>query len=303
MTQQNLTAVVLWMIGALVSFSAAALAVRELSPVLNVFEMLAIRNASGLAVLVPLALARPALWPDVRPRHMTLHVFRNLVHYLATAAWAAALTLLPLATVFALEFTMPAIVALLAVVFLKERMTVTRAASIVLGFVGVLIILRPGIATIQLGALVALGAALGFAVTAIATKKLTGTQTTFAILFWMNLIQLPINWVSATVVNMAQRSLDFTSAAAAFATKLDAGYALPIVGLCAGGLLSHYCLTNAYRFGDASVVVPIDFVRVPLIAFIGWWLYGEALDPFVLIGSVVIIAGIVWNLRAEARRG
>ena len=68
------------------------------------------------------------------------------------------------------------------------------------------------------------------------------------------------------------------------------------------GLLSHYCLTNAFRAADASVVVPLDFMRIPVIALIGWWLYNEKIDIFVFIGAGLIITGVLWNLRAEAMR-
>jgi drug/metabolite transporter (DMT)-like permease len=102
----------------------------------------------------------------------------------------------------------------------------------------------------------------------------------------MNLIQLPLNWLGS---------------GPAFWTRVGPEHALPLAGLCLGGLLAHVCLTNAYRHGDAVMVVPLDFLRIPLIALIGWRLYGEPLDPFVLLGSVSIIAGILWNLRAEAR--
>src|SRR5215207_6362908 len=183
------------MAGALVSFSATAVAVRALARTLALFEILALRNAAGIAILVALALAlpQPALRASVRPRRLPLHLTRNLIHFAATYAWALGVTLLPIATVFALEFTAPAWVALLAVLFLHERMTATRAASIGLGFAGVLVVLRPGLETVQAGAGVVLAAALGFAATAIATKTLTATETTFSILLWMNLIQLPLN--------------------------------------------------------------------------------------------------------------
>jgi drug/metabolite transporter (DMT)-like permease len=131
-----------------------------------------------------------------------------------------------------------------------------------------------------------LGAALGFALTAIATKRLTAVVSTFAILFWMNAIQLPLNLIGT---------------GSAFWTKIGAAHALPLATICISGLLSHLCLTNAYRHGDATMVVPLDFLRIPLIAVVGWQLYGESLDPFVFVGSALIIVGILWNLRAEAR--
>ncbi len=286
MTQRNVLAVVLWMSGALVSFSITAVAVRALAQTLGVFEMLSLRNAAGVLILVAAALARPDLRPHLVPRRVMLHTFRNIAHFAATYAWTLGVTLLPLANVFALEFTAPAWVGLLAVLILRERMSASRLAAIVLGFVGVLVILRPGVESLDPASFIVLGSAFGFGLTAIATKKLTRTESTFAILFFMNLMQLPLN---------------LAGTGPAFWTKLDMIHALPVAGLCLGGLLAHLCLTNAYRHGDAIMVIPLDFLRIPLIALVGWQLYGEALDPFVFLGSLFIVGGIVWNLRAEAR--
>ena len=127
---------------------------------------------------------------------MTLHGLRNCVHFVAQICWATAIAMLPLATVFAIEFTMPAWVALLAVWLLGERMTVSRAGSVALCFLGVLTIIRPGLADFQWPALLVVVSAIAMAVTVITTKKLTATQGTFAILFWMNLMQLPMNLVA-----------------------------------------------------------------------------------------------------------
>jgi drug/metabolite transporter (DMT)-like permease len=285
-TQRNLLAVILWMSGALLSFSATAVAVRALAPDLSVFEMLCLRNAAGVAILLGLALVRPALRPGLKPRRLPLHLLRNVVHFAATYGWTLGVTLLPLATVFALEFTTPAWVGLFAVLILREDLSTSRLVAIILGFIGVLIILRPGSATLQPASFIVLGSAIGFALTAIATKKLTRTETTFSILFFMNLIQLPLNVAGVS---------------GAFWTRLDQSHVLPVAGICLGGLLSHLCLTNAYRSGDAIMVVPLDFLRIPLIALVGWWLYRETIDPFVFIGSFCIIGGIVWNLLSEAR--
>ncbi|HEX9323370.1 MAG TPA: DMT family transporter, partial [Xanthobacteraceae bacterium] len=134
-------------------------------------------------------------------------------------------------------------------------------------------------------ALIILGAAFGFAVSSIVTKKLIVTETTFAILFWMNAMQLPMNLAGSSPF---------------FVTRIDLAQALPVLGVGIAGLTSHFCLTNAFRHGDASIVVPLDFLRIPLIALIGWSVYGEPLDGFVFAGAAIIITGIVWNLRAEA---
>jgi drug/metabolite transporter (DMT)-like permease len=274
------------MAGALLSFSATGVAVRALSGTLSVFEILSLRSAAGITFLVILGVARPSLRASVTTRRLGLHAIRNVIHYLGQYGWAYGITLLPLATVFVLEFTMPIWVALLAVLFLGERLTASRVTSIALGFLGVLVILRPGVDTINPATLVVLGAAFAFAISIIATKKLTATDSTFAILFWMNLIQLPLNLLGSSW---------------GFWNRLDASHILPVLGICVSGLSSHYFLTNAYRHGDATVVVPLDFLRIPLIAVVGWQLYGERLDPIVFAGAGLIIAGILWNLRAEAR--
>lgn len=285
--QRNVLAVVLWMSGALLAFSATAVAVRALAPRFSVFEMLALRSGGGVAILLALALARTELRRRLLPQRMSTHLARNAVHFAGTYAWTLGVTLLPLATVFALEFTAPIWVALLAVLFLREALTVARVAAVVLGFLGVLVILRPGLASLQPASLLVLGSAFAFAVTAIITKKLTATESTYAILFWMNAMQLVPNLMGS---------------GPGFWSKIDDAAFLPLATICLGGLLSHFCLTNAYRHGDATVVVPLDFLRIPLIALVGWQLYGEALDPFVFVGSAAIIVGILFNLRAETRR-
>ncbi len=286
MTRRNILTVLFWMTGALVWFSATAVAVRALSPTFSVFEILAMRNAAGVVILLAAAGVNPSLRAALVPHRMGLHAIRNGIHFGATYAWTLAVTLLPLATAFALEFTTPVWVAGLAVLMLGERLTLPRIVAIVLGFVGVIVILRPGLETLRPAAIIMLGAALGFALTAIATKRLTAVVSTFAILFWMNAIQLPLNLIGT---------------GSAFWTKIGAAHALPLATICISGLLSHLCLTNAYRHGDATMVVPLDFLRIPLIAVVGWQLYGESLDPFVFVGSALIIVGILWNLRAEAR--
>ncbi len=279
--------VVVWMGGALLSFSVMAVSIRALAATFSVFEILAVRSAGGLIVLAALALMRPALRPLLRTRRIGLHALRNSVHFAAQYAWALSITLLPLGTAFALEFTMPAWLALFATWLLGERMTPSRTGAIALGFLGALVILRPGLQSFQPAALIMLAAALGFALAAIAVKKLIATETTFAILFFMNAMQLPMNLAGSS---------------ATFLGKIEPANALPLIGVAIAGLSSHYCLTNALRAGDATIVVPLDFLRIPLIALIGWSLYGEPLDAFVFAGAAIIGAGIFWNLRAEAAR-
>jgi drug/metabolite transporter (DMT)-like permease len=279
--------VVFWMACTLLSFSAAALSVRALAKVFTVFEIMTIRSGSGLAILVALVVARPELRACLAPRRMMLQVPRNSIQFVGQIAWMKAVTLLPFATVFALEFTMPAWVALLAVLFLGEKLTASRIGTLALCFVGVLVILQPGSASFQPASLLALGAALSFAIVVVITKKLIATETTLAILFWMNAMQLPVNLALSDPL---------------FMLKLDGSLILPVLGIAISGLSAHYCFTNAFRHGDVTIVVPLDFLRVPVIALVGWAFYGEALNAIVFAGATLIGAGVIWGLRAESLR-
>jgi drug/metabolite transporter (DMT)-like permease len=275
------------MTGALLAFSAMAVSVRALAGRLSVMEILAVRSGLGLLLLAALAALRADLRAAITSKQLPLQIFRNAVHLSASFLWAKGLLLLPLATVFALEFTAPAWALLLAVPVLHEQMTTSRIGAVALGLAGVLVILRPGLATFQPAALLVLAAALGYATSLIATKKLTRTDATFAIVFWMCLIQLPLAYVCSDPL---------------FPAKLGLAELPALAAVGVSGLAAHYCIANAFRSGDAAVVVPLDFMRIPLIALVGWWLYGEPLDVFTFLGAGLIISGILWNLRSEARR-
>ena len=288
MTDNKIARVVLWMVGALLSFSVMAVSIRELSRAgLSIFEILAIRSGVALFVLLTLLAVRKDLRVHALPRRMGLNLFRNTVHYASQYSWALSLTMLPLATVFALEFTMPAWTAVLAVWFLHERLTPSRLGVVILGLIGVLVILRPGVAGFNPAAILVLLAAFGYAITMITTKQLTKTETTFGIVFWMAVIQLPLSLIGSDPTVFM---------------RFEPRHILPAIGVGMAGLTSHYCLSNAFRSGDATLVVPLDFMRIPLIAVVGWAFYGERLDVFVLLGAMIIVSGVLWNLRSEVAR-
>ena len=149
----NILLVVVWMTGALISFTVAAISIRGLAASMSIPEILAIRTGFGMFVMVAIALALPQMRQHLKLQRMGLHVWRNGIHLVGQYFWALGVTLLPLTMVFALEFTMPMWVALLAVLFLGERMTPSRIGSIVFGFLGVLVIMRPGLEGFQPAAL------------------------------------------------------------------------------------------------------------------------------------------------------
>jgi drug/metabolite transporter (DMT)-like permease len=285
--RSSIGAVVLWMTGTLLSFSVMAVSVRQLGGVLSLFEIVMVRSVGGMAVLIVVMSSQPRLFRLLAIRRPGVHLIRNGTHFLSTLCWSYAVIMLPLATVFAIEFMMPVWAGLLAVFMLGERATVSRIGSVVLGFIGVLVILRPGYEAFQPAALAVLAASFGYAISNIATKRLIPVQDTIAILFWMNAMQ----------IGMAAIGTDPT-----FPLRLTALQWLPALGIALGGTAAHYCLTNALRAGDALLVIPLDFLRIPLIAFVGWMFYREPLDLLVFAGAGIIVAGIVWNLRDEMRR-
>jgi drug/metabolite transporter (DMT)-like permease len=286
-TAHQISRVLFWMTGTLLSFSAMAVSVRGLAGNLSIFEILTIRSSSALVILLALATVRPALRMQFAPSQLGLHFTRSLFHFGGQYCWALSITLLPLAVVFTLEFTLPVFTLLLAVILLGERMTTGRVVVVILGFVGALVILRPGLQAFQPAALIVLLAALLYAVFNVLTKKMTLSTGTFAIVFWMNLMQLPMGLAGSDLL---------------FPLKLEAWQIPSVLGVGVAGLTAHYCLTNAFRWGDASLVTPLDFLRIPLIAIVGWWFFGEELDIWVFVGGLTILAGILWNLRAETRQ-
>jgi drug/metabolite transporter (DMT)-like permease len=273
----------LWMGGAVLSFSLMAVAVRELARTMGSFEILFLRSAVSLVIV--LAMVPFFGLQALRTRRFGLHLFRNLVHFGGQYAWVYAIAMLPLATVFAIEFTMPVWTAVLAMLLLGERMNRGRAVMLVLGLAGILIILRPGYTEVSPAALAMLAGAFAYASIMIATKRLAQTDSALAILFYMALIQVLVSLLPALDGWVAPRAAD----------------APWIIAIGASGLVAHYCLTRAFRAADAMVVVPIDFLRLPLIAVVGLLFYGEPIEFSTLLGAAVIFAGTYYSIRREGR--
>jgi drug/metabolite transporter (DMT)-like permease len=273
--------------GALVCFSLMAIAVRELLDTMGTFQILFFRaSVSFLMVLAVLPRYGAAA---LRTRRIGLHATRDVLHFGGQAAWVYAISVLPLATVFAIEFTMPVWTAVLATLLLGERLNQGRIVMLVLGLAGILIILRPGFAVVHPGALATLAAAIAFASVMVATKRLSATDSPLAVLFYMSVIQMPLGLATALPGWVPP-------------TTADLPWILAVGG---AGFGSHYCLTRAFMHADATFVVPLDFLRLPLIAVVGALFYAEPIELATFLGAAVICAGIYYSLTRErpARRG
>jgi drug/metabolite transporter (DMT)-like permease len=274
-----------WMSGSIGGFSVVAVSGRALSQELDTFEVMLYRSLIGLVVVVAAAVLSGRL-AEISTRHFGSHILRNCLHFAGQNLWLFALGLIPLAQLFALEFSYPIIVALAAPLILSERLTPTRLIAAAVGFAGILIVARPfGVGGLSLGIGAALLCALGFAGAALATKRLTRVVSITCILFWLVVMQ--------SVLGLACAGSDGHIA-------LPSVHIMPwVLAIGLAGLGAHYCLTKALSLAPATIVVPIDFLRLPLISVVGMALYNEPLDHWVFIGGSIIFAANWINLRGD----
>ena len=185
-----------WMIGAIASFTTMAVAGRTVSVELDTFEIMLFRSLTGIAIVVAIASYSGTLRHISRNR-LGLHATRNIFHFAGQNLWFYAIAAIPLAQVFALEFTTPIWVILLSPIILRERLTAIGLLSAFIGFVGVLIVARPDPASINVGLVAAASCAVFFALTAIVTRKLTQTESITTILFYLTTMQAVFGLICA----------------------------------------------------------------------------------------------------------
>jgi drug/metabolite transporter (DMT)-like permease len=278
MQEQSTGRAALWMAGWLSATLGMTVAGRELGHDVPVFVLMMFRSLFATAMLAPLVLWQGDI--GLRFTRFPLHVMRNLVHYGAQYAWFSALLLIPMAQVIAIEFTLPIWVALLAAAFLGEHLTKRKVIAIALGFAGILTIVRPGGAALDGGHLWAISAALGFSVSVTLTKYITRTDSALTVIFMMFAIQSVIGAIPAYIYWDWPEPQNWKW--------------VVVVGIA--GTFSHYCLSKAISLADASIVMPMDFLRVPLSALLGWLVYTESIDLATAAGAALILAANSLNL-------
>lgn len=280
MTEQSTTKAALWMAGSIACFLTMSVAGRSATAVLDVFQVMEIRSILGWFMILPLVF-RAGGFPAMRTLRPTQHIGRNVVHYVGQFAWLYALGLIPLAELVSIEFTTPMWTALFAVAFLGERMNPGKIAALVLGIIGVAIIVRPGVSTMQTGHLIMLGGAVAFGISVAMVRSLTRTESVVRIIFWMLIIQSLIGLVPAIL-----------------AWRTPPATLWPVLLVVAfTGTFSHYCMARALAHAEATVVGPMDFLRLPLSALLGWALYSESIDLATAAGAALILAGNLFNIR------
>ncbi len=280
MTDTKPARAALWMGGAILSFTAMAVAGRAIQTELDSFELMFWRSLIGFFVISAIVLVHPV---RLRPTSTGLHLVRHGVHFAGQNLWFYGIMVIPLSQLVALEFTMPIWVVLLAPLLLGERLTGRQLGYAALGFAGVLIVAQPGVQPLSSGHLAGILCAMAFALNVLLTKRIMRDDAILCVLFWMTASQTVFGLV------LAQWG-GFTWPSPAL------WFWLVVVGLT--GLSAHYALSSALGLAPAATVAPMEFFRLPVIALVGMWLYAEALDPLVFIGAAVIFLANWLNIRS-----
>ena len=276
---------VFWATLQVISFSAMAVSVRKLSIAMSAFEIMFFRGLIGLLFVVPWAIrVGPAGWRPPRPGLVTL---RGVLLFAAVLAWFVAIGIIPVSDAVALQFTVPLFVVLGAGLLLGERVGPRRALVVATGFVGALIIIRPGLNEISPAVLFVFLSVVFYVAVHLITKALAGEVSGSLLVFHMNLVMAPLGLICVFLFT------GWTTPAWS-----DAPW-LIVIGVT--GALAHIFMTRAFRAADASFVEPIDFMRLPLTALFGWFLFRETSDPWTWAGAVIIFAAVSYNTRVETR--
>ena len=275
------------MTGTLISYTAIAIATREVSFEMDTPSILFFRSIIAIILTTLLVGVSRDGFAQVRTRQLKMHAMRNCIHFVGQFGWFFSIALIPLAHVFALEFTVPIWIALLGPIFLNEKLTLSRIFYILIGFVGIVIIVRPFGLDFDVGSIAMLIGAIGFAGAMLCTRKLLRTESPLCILFYMAILQLPLS----TGLLLFSGSIQVP----------DLSALALIVFITAGVMNAHYCMARAFQIAEVIAVVPMEYLRLPMIAVAGALLYGESIDVATVVGGAAIIIGNYLNVRASVR--
>lgn len=275
----------LWMGASIASFLTMTVAARALvTNDIDAFQVMLMRSVIGWFILLPLVFASGG-FAAMRTSHPVQHIARNVLHYAGQYAWMLALGMIPLAQLISIEFTTPIWGSLGAALFLRERMTTGKVAALLFGLIGVLVIVQPGVSAVEPGHLIMLAGAIGFGLSVVLVKSLTRTDSTTTIIFWMLIIQSIIGLIPAILVWRSP--------------PMELWPWIALVSFT--GMSSHFFMARALSYAEATVVMPMDFLRLPISAVIGYLLYSETIDVYTAVGALLILCGNLFNLRRKAK--
>lgn len=274
----------LWMLMSGTCYVASASLMRQIGDAYSPYEITFIRSVVAVIILAPLFLrqTRARLWPD-RP---FAHFMTGIFSYLGILFWVKAASSMPVGDFFALQFITPLFTICFAIFFLKERADLASWIATIIGFAGVLLVLRPGMIEISLGAMAALASSFFYASVNTIIKSLSRAVSATAIVFYANLLLVPISLPMAIVE---------------WKTPLLADWPL-LLGIAVLSTLGYTWVTKGISLAPARVVQPVNFMRMPLGAVFGWVLFSEFPDVWTWIGAVVIFCATTYAVKRGTRR-
>ena len=273
----------LLLLGATVAFATMHAVIRIASSEQHPFEVAFFRNFFGLLFIAPFLLRHG--FGALRTRKLPLHAARSAVHVSAMLMFFSAVPITPLGTIAALSFTAPLFVTVGAVLLLGEVVRIRRIAALVLGFAGALVIIRPGMAALDPGSLLVLGSSAVWAGALILLKVLSRTESSLTMTAYMAVFLTPLSSIAVAFV-WQWPSLE------------DLGW-FALMGSV--GTIGHLCLAQAFREADATVVLPVDFLRLIWSSLYGYLLFNEVPVLYVWIGGIVIFASTLYLAYREAK--
>ncbi len=276
----------LWMIVGTFAFAVMIILVRQTSQTFTAFEITFWRALFGLAFMAPWMMR--VKFAGLRTSRPGLHIWRNTLHVIGIVLWYYAIARINLSEGMALQFTVPLFTIALAMLFLKERVDGQRWAATFVGFAGVVVILRPGVVDISPVAVVVIVSAMFYAASNIYTKMLAGSDNANVIVFYMNLIHIPLALIGVVATGWTAPGW------------IDLGWLIAVAG---AATTAHYCLANALREADASLVMPFDFLKLPWVTLLAVLAFDETPSIWGWIGGLVIFASVTYIVRRETRIG
>lgn len=274
----------IWMTLCALSFAIANSAIRYAADEMHPLEMVFWRNLFGILVVIPL-IWRVGL-AHLKTERLGLHAVRGALQAGSQGFWFVAVTLIPMADVFALGFTGPIFASLGAIILLREPSRMGRWLAIACGLLGAMFIVRPGFSEISLGAVLALSSAVIFGCAKIANKSLSSTESSTRVIVYVTLITTPLSLIPALFV---------------WTWPSMSGYAWALL-ISFFMTIGLWLMSQAYREGDLSAVEPFSYTILVFAAISGYFVFGEMPVQWSWIGAAIIALGGIVLVRTEVRR-
>jgi len=268
---------------AMVMFTGMGICIRKASTDLHILQVVFFRNLLACLVMIPILSSSG--FKKITLKNRPFYFLRALVGSVGMIAGFTSLTLIPLAEATAISFTAPIFVTISASFLLGEIIRIRRIFAITVGFIGMLVIVQPGIQSITLGIVLAFLAAISHAINALIAKKLTKTETTQAIVAWMVVMLVPITFIPAVLVWKWP--------------NLETWYYLWALAIF--GTFAHMCLTTAYSMVDLTSLQPLEFFKLPLTALLAWIIFAEVPGIWTWVGGVIIFASTTYITHRETQ--